>query len=140
MVMLGELVAMAARRQGVLGAVVEGSVRDSQALAEMHFPVWSSGFYVGHLNKVGQGSINIPIVCGGVHVEPGDLIAADSDGVICIPLDRVPEVLERARIRAAREVEIRKAINGGTPLAEIFNTQLALNAAGVEEYDRIWRD
>jgi 4-hydroxy-4-methyl-2-oxoglutarate aldolase len=137
--MFGEMVALAARQQGVRGAVLEGCVRDTAALIEMEFPVWSTGVYAGHLNKVGQGSINVPIVCGGVHVEPGDIIVADGDGAICIPLNLVGEVLERAKARAVREMSTRADLKNGKPMAEIFNIRSALEAAGVEEFDCAWK-
>jgi 4-hydroxy-4-methyl-2-oxoglutarate aldolase len=139
MVMFAELVALAARRQGVRGAVVDGCIRDTDALAEMKFPVWSTGIYAGHLNKAGQGSINVPIVCCGVLVEPGDVIVADSDGVICIPLDQVAGVVEKAKTRAEREVRVRADLSGGRSLSEIFNIRSVLDAAGVEEFDCTWK-
>jgi 4-hydroxy-4-methyl-2-oxoglutarate aldolase len=140
MVMFGEMVGLAARQQGIRGAVLEGCVRDIEALTEMQFPVWSTGVFAGHLNKVGQGSINVPIVCGGVHVQPGDVIAADSDGVICLPLNQVAEVLERAKARAAREMGTRADLNSGKPMAEIFDVRSALDAAGIEEFDCTWEE
>jgi 4-hydroxy-4-methyl-2-oxoglutarate aldolase len=139
MVMFGGQVALAARRQGIRGAVVDGCVRDTDDLAEMQFPIWSTGVYAGHLNKAGQGAINVPIVCGGVVVEPGDVIVADSDGVICLPLDQVAAVVEKAKARAEREVRVRADLNSGKNLSEIFNIQSILAATGVEEFDCTWR-
>jgi 4-hydroxy-4-methyl-2-oxoglutarate aldolase len=140
MVMFGEMIALAARRQGVRGAVVESCVRDTEALIDMRFPIWSTGVHVGHLNKTGQGSINVPIVCGGVHVEPGDIIVADSDGVICIPIGQVAQVVERARTRAANEVRLRAELQGPKTLPEIFNIRPALDAIGVQEFDAAWNE
>jgi 4-hydroxy-4-methyl-2-oxoglutarate aldolase len=140
MVMFGEMVALAARQQGVRGAVLDGCVRDTEALTEMEFPVWSTGVFAGHLNKVGQGSINVPIVCGGVHVQPGDIIVADSDGVICLPLNQVAGTLERAKARAAREMGTRAELNSGKPIAEIFNVRPALDTVGAEEFDCTWKE
>ena len=139
MVMFGGQVALAARQQGIRGAVVDGCVRDTDDLAEMQFPIWSTGVYAGHLNKAGQGAINVPIVCGGVVVEPGDVIVADSDGVICLPLDQVAAVVEKAKARAEREVRVRADLNSGKNLSEIFNIQSILAATGVEEFDCTWR-
>jgi 4-hydroxy-4-methyl-2-oxoglutarate aldolase len=138
-VMFGEMVALAARQQGIRGAVLEGCVRDTDALVEMQFPVWSTGVFAAHLNKVGQGSINVPIVCSGVYVEPGDIIVADSDGVICIPLTQAAEVVERAKARTAHEVRLRADLNSGKTMAEIFNIRSTLDAAGVEELDCTWK-
>jgi 4-hydroxy-4-methyl-2-oxoglutarate aldolase len=139
LLMFGGQVALAARKQGVRGVVVDGCIRDTDALIEMQFPIWSTGAYAGHLNKVGQGSINVPIVCGGVLVEPGDVIVADSDGVICIPLNQVAAVVEKAKARAEHEVRVRADLNSGKSLAEIFNIRSILDAAGVEEFDCTWK-
>ena len=140
MVMFGEMIARAARQQDVAGVVVEGCVRDTDALVDLRFPIWSSGVYAGHLNKFGQGAINVPIVCGGVQVQPGDLIVADSDGVICVGLDQAAAVAERARASVAREAGARAALDAGKRWAEILDVRSALEAAGAEEFDRTWKD
>ena len=137
--MFGEVVALAAGKAGARGAIVEGCVRDVQALRAMRFPVWSSGVYCGHTNKSGPGSVNVPIVCAGVRVEPGDIIVADDDGVICIPPALVRPIVERARLRAAGEARIRTAIDEGKVLFDVLNLQAALEASGVEEIDGTWQ-
>ena len=82
----------------------------------------------------------MPIVCGGVRVDPGDIIVADDDGVICIPPAQIKPVLEKARARAEREVKIRAAIEAGEVLFDILKLQAALDDAGVEEIDGVWSD
>ena len=136
--MFAELVALAVRKAGAAGAIVEGCIRDTVALREMRFPVWSSGVHAAHVNKSGPGSINVPIVCAGVRVNPGDIIVADDDGVICLPPAQVMATIEKARARAAREVTIRAAIDAGTVLFDILNLQAQLEFAGVEEIDGTW--
>ena len=84
--------------------------------------------------------MNVPIVCGGVRVDPGDIIVADDDGVICIPPAEAPAVIAKARARAEREAKIRAAIEGGQVLFELLKLQDALEAAGVEEIDSAWND
>ena len=138
--MFAELVALAARQNGAAGAVAEGSVRDVEALREMRFPVWASGVYPGHTNKVGPGAVNVPIVCGGVLVEPGDIIVADDDGVICIPPTLMPQVLARAKARAEREVKIRAAIAEGKTLFDLLGLDQAIKATGAQEHDGAWPD
>jgi 4-hydroxy-4-methyl-2-oxoglutarate aldolase len=135
-----ELTALEARRNGALGVVIDGPVRDSDALAELDYPVWSRGVYAGHTDKQGPGAVNVPIVCGGVLVEPGDVIVADGDGVISIPLDVLPEVVLGARDRVERERGIRAAIARGEHLMDILGLDAALSNAGVEEHDRTWKD
>ena len=137
--MFAELVALAARAAGARGAVVEGYVRDTQALRAMQFPVWASGVYAGHTGKSGPGAVNVPMVCAGVHVDPGDIIVADDDGVICIPLAAAKSAVEKAKIRADREVKIRAAIRAGSVLFEILGLQATLDTAGVEEIEDTWQ-
>ncbi len=76
---------------------------------------------------------------GGVHIEPGDIIVADDDGVICIPPAAMPAAIERAKARAAREVKIRAAIDEGRVLFDMLGLQATLDAAGVEEIDATWK-
>ncbi len=137
--MFAELVALAAEAAGARGAVVEGHVRDVEALRTMQFPVWASGVYAGHTGKNGPGFVNVPIVCGGVRVEPGDIIVADDDGVICIPPALAHSVIAKAKARAEREVQIRAAVGGGKVLFDILNLQAALDNAGVEEVEGTWQ-
>jgi 4-hydroxy-4-methyl-2-oxoglutarate aldolase len=135
-----ELTALEARKNGALGAVIDGPARDSDALAELDYPVWARGTYAGHTDKQGPGAVNVPIVCGGVLVEPGDVIVADGDGVISIPLPALPEVVRGARDRVEREHGIRAAIDRGEHLMDVLGLDTALEAAGVEEHDRTWKD
>ncbi len=139
-VMFAELVALAASQAGARGAIVESCIRDTDALRTMRYPVWSAGVHSARTGKSGPGSVNVPIVCGGVLVNPGDIIVADDDGVICIPPAEMPQILERARTRATREVRIRKAIEEGQVLFDILNLQAAFEAAGVEEIDAVWSE
>ncbi len=136
--MFAELIALAARGKGAAGAVVQSCVRDAGALREMRFPVWSSGVYPGHTGKRGPGSVNVPVVVGGVRIEPGDIVVADDDGVISIPPKLMPAVLEKAQARADREVRIRAAIDEGKVLFDMLGLQAELDAAGVEEIDAAW--
>lgn len=136
--MFAELVARAALRNGARGAVVDGSIRDTDALTAMRFPVWSSGISSAHTEKRGPGAVNVPIVCGGVYVEPGDVIVADGDGVISIPLARLAATIEAARERAAREAKIRAAIDAGESLFELMRLGEQIAAAGIEERDEAW--
>jgi 4-hydroxy-4-methyl-2-oxoglutarate aldolase len=133
--MFAELVALAARKAGARGAIVESCVRDVEALREMRFPVWSSGVHCGHTGKAGPGSVNIPIVCAGVRVDPG---VADDDGAICLPPALALATFARARLRAEREVKIRAAIDEGKVLFDILKLQEALAASGVEEIEGTW--
>lgn len=138
--MFAELVSLAARQNGAAGVVADGGIRDTDALIESNFPVWSSGIYAGHVEKRGPGAINVPVVCGGVYVEPGDVIVADNDGVICIPRARLAEAVAGARDRAAREMVIRERIARGEVLFDILDMQSSLDKAGTVQHERAWND
>ena len=137
--MFGEMVSLAAREKGLAGVVVDGPVRDSDALTKTQFPVWCRGRYAGRLLKRGPGEVNVPVVCGGVLIEPGDVIVADGDGVLRIPLADAPRVLSAAQARARREDGIRAAIAAGADMYEVVGLKAALDASDMTEIDGTWQ-
>jgi 4-hydroxy-4-methyl-2-oxoglutarate aldolase len=92
----GELLATSAMQAGIRGVIVDGMVRDIDALEAMRFPVWARGLSVSGCNKDGGGEVGAVIACGGVAVRPGDVIVADRDGATVVPLDDAAEVAELA--------------------------------------------
>jgi len=137
--MFAEMVSLAARDKGLAGVVVDGPVRDSDALTKSQFPVWCRGRYAGRLLKRGPGEVNVPVVCGGVLIEPGDVIVADGDGVLRIPLADAPSVLSGAQARARREDGIRAAIAAGANMYEVVGLKAALDASDMTEIDGTWQ-
>jgi 4-hydroxy-4-methyl-2-oxoglutarate aldolase len=137
--MFGEMVSLAAREKGLAGVVVDGPVRDSDALTKTQFPVWCRGRYAGRLLKRGPGEVNVPVVCGGVLIEPGDVIVADGDGVLRIPLADAPRVLSGAQARARREDGVRAAIAAGANMYEVVGLKAALDASDMTEIDGTWQ-
>jgi 4-hydroxy-4-methyl-2-oxoglutarate aldolase len=137
--MFAEMVSLAAREKGLAGVVVDGPVRDSDALTKTQFPVWCRGRYAGRLLKRGPGEVNVPVVCGGVLIEPGDVIVADGDGVLRIPLADAPRVLSGAQSRARREDGIRAAIAAGANMYEVVGLKAALDASDMTEIDGTWQ-
>lgn len=114
---LGELMALAAKAVGLNGIVIDGLVRDKQALEELGFPIFAKGFIPNGPLKDGPGEMNAPISCGGVSVHPGDLIVGDDDGVIVVPLNKIEDILikaeekreyEKKRIGAIAEYEVNR--------------------------------
>lgn len=93
----GATMAWAAKQSGCAGIVVDGAVLTTEILIEHEgIPIFARGSVANHLREHGPGSINVPIVCGGVIVNPGDLIMADEDGVVCLPRERATEILDDA--------------------------------------------
>jgi 4-hydroxy-4-methyl-2-oxoglutarate aldolase len=137
--MFAEMVSLAAREKDLAGVVVDGPVRDCDALTKTQFPVWCRGRYAGRLLKRGPGEVNVPVVCGGVLIEPGDVIVADGDGVLRIPLADAPRVLSVAQARARREDEIRAAIAAGADMYEVVGLKAAVDASDMTEIDGTWQ-
>lgn len=110
---LGELMTEAAKVNGLEGIIIDGLVRDQEALIELDFPIYARGFIPNGPFKDGPGDINIPISCGGVAVHPGDLIVADADGVVVVPEEKLEEVLTAAEKKLSYEMERLSEIRAG---------------------------
>lgn len=108
---LGDLIAATAKAVGFAAIVISGCVRDRESIAQMGYPVFCEGFVQRGPKKIAEGAINVPILCGGVDVRPGDLVVGDADGVTVVPRDRVEEVLENAEKKVAYEEKRRLAID-----------------------------
>lgn len=134
--MFGDLMGMAAQLAGVAGIVVDGSIRDTDILIASKLPIWCASVYVGHSEKRGPGAVNVPIVCGGAVVEPGDVIVADSDGVMVIPPAQVPSALANAKARAAKEENIRARMQKGELLFDLMGVDP--NKDLFREHDKVW--
>jgi 4-hydroxy-4-methyl-2-oxoglutarate aldolase len=114
--MFGELMAVSAKARGVAGVVANGTVRDVAALRGHGVPVWHRGVNAVGMVRQRMAGVNIPIAFGGVIVNPGDLVVGDADGVLVLAAADVPEVLERAGERRAREAEMVARLEaGGSP-------------------------
>ena len=110
---MGDVLGVAALARGVVGAVIDGGVRDLAELATLCFPVWARAAAIPGTTKVAPGTVSAPITCGGVAVEPGDWIVADADGVVAIGASHVAEVVIRAEQRGARERAIQGRLRAG---------------------------
>lgn len=109
----GEMVTVGAMSKGIVGAVIDGSTRDVDAIERLGFAVWSTAVRPFGATKRVSGSVNHPVACAGVRVSPGDLIVADGDGVVVVPQESVAETLDTTERRLQREVLIREAALGG---------------------------
>ncbi|WHY70542.1 RraA family protein [Fictibacillus enclensis] len=111
---LGELMCHYAKVKQIAGYIVDGPIRDLQAIAEMGFPVFARGGTPRGPYKEGPGEINTTISCGNVPVNPGDIIVADDDGIVVIPIEDANNVLEKAKAVQQKEAGIIQAIYNGT--------------------------
>lgn len=136
----GDVACGYAKKKGIAGAVVHGAVRDTDALRELEFPVWSTFISVEHPEKRGPGAVNVPIVVDGVLVEPGDIIAADADGALVIPRAELARTVEGAEARAAKEVEFRKKIAAGERPMDLLGIRANIEQAGIAMKDCTWQD
>lgn len=116
----GEVLARAAMRRGIEGLVIDGGARDIDALARLPFPVFARGARMTRTSKHDPGRQNLPAICGGVRVDPGDVVVGDADGVVVLPADELDRVVEAARARAATEQQIMARIAAGELTLDLF--------------------
>lgn len=111
--LVGELLATQAAVRGVAGLLIDGSIRDVEALREMGLPIWSRFIRVRGATKTIVGSLNQPVTIGGATIRPGDLVVLDEDGAVAVPADRMAEVLEASLARRNKEAATREKLSGG---------------------------
>ena len=133
--MFGELLAVSARARGVVGLVIDAGVRDVTEITAMGFPVWAKAISAQGTVKATAGSVNVPVVCAGAPIRPGDVVVGDADGVVIVPRRAAAEVARLGAERVAKEQKTRERLARGELGLDFYGFRAKLAELGVQYVD-----